>query len=51
MSAMGSTQRFWEMDEGPAARMAGKNRPWPDPYDEEEGEDLELPAEFYDEDE
>ena len=50
MSAMGSTQRFWELDEHPATRLAG-TRPWQDLYDEEEGEELELPDEFHDEDE
>lgn len=48
---MGHTLRFWEMDEHPAARMAGRHRPWLDAYDEEEGEELDLPDELYDEDE
>ena len=47
---MGNTQRFWEMDHGPSARMAGQHRSWANDYDED-GDEVEFPEEILDEEE
>jgi hypothetical protein len=48
---MGNTQRFWEPNHGSSTRLAGQHRSWSDDYEEEDGDETELPDEFVDEDE